>query len=92
MKRTLTRTSILLLLALVISSPSFAAGRSLGLQDSAGLFSRVWQFLGPLLPGGDKGTASLDPNGTPTPPSTNGADTTPPEEEGDGTASLDPNG
>lgn len=92
MKRTLARTSVLLLLALVISTPSFAAGHSPGPQEGSGFLSGVWQFLGSLLPGFDKARGSMDPDGTPAPPPEGGTNTTPPEDDGDGRASLDPNG
>jgi hypothetical protein len=85
MKRTLTRASILLLLVLVVSTPSFATDRDLA-REETGLLSMVWDFLGSLLPGADKARGSMDPNGEPAPPPSD------PTSVDEARGSMDPDG
>lgn len=81
----LRRLSAVLVVAVLLSTPAWAAGGA-RLDQSPGLFAAVWQFLSSLLAVSD-GRASMDPNGSMAPTTDTQAAT-----DSDGRATLDPNG
>lgn len=84
----LTRVSILLLAAVLLSSPAFAlGGRTARLHTEPGLFAALLQLLESLVPAEpaiEKGRGTLDPNGAT-------AEGTP-DDEIEGRGTIDPNG
>lgn len=84
----LTRVSILLLAAILLSSPVFALGsRTARLQHTEpGLFAVLWQLLESLVqaPAIEKGRGTIDSNGAT-------AEETP-DDDTEGRGTIDPNG
>lgn len=65
MKRTSSRVVVLLLTVVLVSSPGFAAGRSLKTAKEPGLFAYVIRLLHSLIPSLEKAHGTMDPNGQP---------------------------
>lgn len=85
----LTRVSILLLAAILLSSPAFAlGGRTARLHTEPGLFAALWQLLESLMPAEpavETGRDTIDPNGATDEGTTD-------DDSGEGRGTIDPNG
>jgi hypothetical protein len=85
----LTRVSILLLAAVLLSSPVFAlGGRTASLHTEPGLFAALLQLLESLVPASlaveEEGRGTIDPNGAPAEGTT--------DDDSEGRGTIDPNG
>lgn len=85
MQRVSSRVLVLLLAAVLISMPVFAAGNPSRPVAKSGFFAAFWHLLGPVLPATEKAHGTMDPNGQPT-PSTSTAPTS------DAHGTMDPDG
>jgi len=84
-RRLLTRVSILLLAAVLASSPAFAlGGRTARGHEEPGLFAALWQLLAPLAPAVEKVRSVIVPDGATVEGTT--------DDDGDGRGTIDPNG
>ncbi|HYO13518.1 MAG TPA: hypothetical protein VE685_10020 [Thermoanaerobaculia bacterium] len=84
----LTRVAVLLLAAVLLSSPVFAlGGRTARLHREPGVLAVLWQLLESLVPAAptvEEGRGTIDPNGTT-------AEGTP-DDDTEGRGTIDPNG
>jgi hypothetical protein len=83
MRRTWFRSSVLVLVFVVASSPVFAGSRTVTRSAAPkipSVFATVWQALRDLLPAGEQTGVEIDPNGP-------GTATTPPSPEDPGSDS-----
>jgi hypothetical protein len=85
------RVAALAVVLALLAPPVFARSRAFvsPARELRGFLVSVVEVVTNLLPGLDKGRAGMDPNGSPTAPTTT---TSTEDEETDGRASMDPNG
>jgi hypothetical protein len=94
MRTSMARVTVLLLAAVLLASPVFAASPRAALKEP-GLFASFWQLVEWIVPSLGKGGITIDPNGAPAPDE--GRSTIDPDgltlpEDNEGRVTIDPNG
>lgn len=90
----MARVTVLLLAAVLLASPVFAASPRAALKEP-GLFASLWRAVQWIMPSLDKGGITTDPNGAPAPDE--GRSTIDPDgltllADNEGRSTIDPNG